>query len=249
MKVIIIEDEQLSAEHLVRLLHKIDPSIQVIAQLDSVEASVNAFENGLTADLMLVDIHLADGSSFDLFSQISIDIPVIFTTAFDQYAIQAFQLNSIAYLLKPIDGLELSKALNKFSKLTIQEQQRLIVQIQNLQSAPNYKQRFLVKLGENIHSIKTNEICHFISEDGMVFLINHQGKRFPIDFTLDQLESNLQPEHFFRINRKVILHIDCIQKMAAYFNSRLKVQTLHLNGDETIVSRERVAAFKEWLNQ
>lgn len=198
---------------------------------------------------MFVDIHLADGSSFEIFSQISIDIPVIFTTAFDQYAIQAFQLNSIAYLLKPIDGLELSKALNKFSKLTIQEQQRLIVQIQNLQSTPNYKQRFLVKLGENIHSIKTNEICHFISVDGMVFLINHQGKRFPIDFTLDQLESNLQPEYFFRINRKVILHIDCIQKIAAYFNSRLKVQTLHLNGDETIVSRERVAAFKEWLNQ
>lgn len=249
MKVIIIEDEQLSAEHLVRLLQKIDSSIQVIAQLDSVEASVNAFEKGLTADLMFVDIHLADGSSFEIFSQISIDIPVIFTTAFDQYAIQAFQLNSIAYLLKPIDGLELSKALNKFSKLTIQEQQRLIVQIQNLQSTPNYKQRFLVKLGENIHSIKTNEICHFISEDGMVFLINHQGKRFPIDFTLDQLESNLQPEYFFRINRKVILHIDCIQKIAAYFNSRLKVQTLHLNGDETIVSRERVAAFKEWLNQ
>lgn len=249
MKVIIIEDEQLSAEHLVRLLHKIDPSIQVIAQLDSVEASLAAFHNGLTADFMLVDIHLADGSSFDLFSQISIDIPVIFTTAFDQYAIQAFQLNSIAYLLKPIDGLELSKALNKLSKWTIQEQQRLIGQIQQLHASPTYKQRFLVKLGDQIHSIKTNEIHHFISEDGMVFLVNSLNKRFPVDFTLDQLESLLQPEQFFRINRKVILHIDGIQKISSFFNSRLKIQTTHLNGDETVVSRERVNAFKEWLNQ
>jgi DNA-binding LytR/AlgR family response regulator len=221
MKIIIIEDEQLSAEHLELLLLRIDPTIQVVQRFESVKQSIQAFQSGVEADLLFVDIHLADGNSFEIFDKVIIDIPVIFTTAFDQYAIQAFKTNSIDYLLKPIGINDLQVSLQKFQK--INQNQNLIKSLINIAQPKNFKNRFMVKLGENIISVKTEEIAHFKAEDGIVLFANKQGKRYPVNYTLDQLEPMLDPGIFFRINRKVIIHIDSIQKVGSFFNNRLKV--------------------------
>lgn len=247
MKIIIIEDEQLSAEHLELLLLRIDPTIQVVQRFESVKQSIQAFQSGVEADLLFVDIHLADGNSFEIFDKVNIDIPVIFTTAFDQYAIQAFKTNSIDYLLKPIGINDLQVSLQKFQK--INQNQNLIKSLINIAQPKNFKNRFMVKLGENIISVKTEEIDHFKAEDGIVLFANKQGKRYPVNYTLDQLEPMLDPGIFFRINRKVIIHIDSIQKVGSFFNNRLKVSTQFIDGDDAVVSRERVGNFKDWLNR
>lgn len=249
MNVVIIEDEHLSAEHLMRLLERIDASIQVVQRFETVKQSQDAFKNGLRADLLFVDIHLADGNAFELFSSISIDIPVIFTTAFDQYAIQSFQTNSIDYLLKPIGIDELTVAINKFNRLSRQQHQQLVQNLINIRPQSSFKTRFMVKLGENIVSIKTDEVDHFKAEDGIVLLVNQFGKRYPVDYTMDQLEPLLDPAIFFRINRKAYVNIENVKKVGQFFNSRLKVSTNHLDGDDAVVSRERVGNFKEWLNR
>ena len=251
MKVIIIEDELLSADLLVRMLHKIDMSIEIVAVLDSVKAAAEAFQKCLTADLLFLDIHLADGLSFDLFSLVTIDIPVIFTTAYSEYAIKAFEVNSVGYLLKPISQDDVCRALDKYKKFGQKEKDTLIENISNVfrQLSRQYKSRFMVKQGSTIDSIKTDDIHHFITHDGITFLVALQGKRYAVDYTLDQLENLLSPDDFFRINRKVILSIRSIQKVNTYFNSRLAITTAHLDGEAAIVSRERVNDFKSWLDK
>lgn len=251
MNVIIIEDEKLSADYLTRMLHKLDANIEVLAVLDSVEQSVIQLKNGLKADLIFLDIHLADGISFEIFNRVEISIPIIFTTAFSDYAIKAFEVNSIDYLLKPIGLLELNRALEKYKKIAIQPNYQFLAQLKNViqQATPVYKNRFLVKTGQAIDSIPVEEVQHFISNEGITFLVNNQGKRFPIDYHLEQLESVLSPQLFFRMNRKVIISLKCIQKVSVYTNSRLIVQTAQLDGDAAIVSRERVNDFKLWLDQ
>lgn len=251
MNVIIIEDEQLSADHLATLLQRCDPSIHVSHRFESVKQSVEAFRSGVSADLLFVDIHLADGSSFEIFSETEIRIPTIFTTAFDQYAIQAFRTNSIDYLLKPIDIAELRRALDKFRQLNVQQHAQLLSHI--LQNSgfqqKQYKNRFMVKLGDNLMTVKTEETDHFTYEDGIVLLVSKTGKRYPVDYTLEQLEQLLDPNAFFRISRKIIVHIDAIVKVGNYFNSRLKITTLQLQTEDGVVSRVRVSDFKQWLNR
>ena len=251
MNAIIIEDEKLSAEHLALLLKKIDPSISIIANLDSVKKSVDEFKKGLKADLLFVDIHLADGLSFDIFSKITIDTPVIFTTAYDEYAIQAFKINSVDYLLKPIGIDDLRQAIEKYKKLNTHRQIRNIENIAaTYQSvSKQFKNRFMVKMGDTISSIKTEDILHFISEDGVVLIATENGKRFVIDYTLDTLETLLMPDIFFRINRKVIININSVQKVVTYFNSRLKLNSGNLKDEDAVVSRERVYDFKQWLDR
>lgn len=251
MKVIIIEDEQLSADHLSTLLERCDPSIQVTHRFESVRQSTEAFRSGVTADLLFVDIHLADGSSFEIFAETEIAIPTIFTTAFDQYAIQAFRTNSIDYLLKPIDIAELQRALEKFRQLSFQHQSQLIAQLLKSPGIgkSSHKNRFMVKLGDNLMTVKTEDTDHFTYEDGIVLLIHKNGKRYPVDYTLDQLEQLLDPDNFFRINRKIIVHIDSIVKVGNFFNSRLKITTPLLQTDDGVVSRVRVSDFKQWLNK
>lgn len=251
MNVIIIEDEQLSADHLANLLQRCDNSINVTHRFESVKQSVESFRSGVTADLLLVDIHLADGSSFEIFTETEIAIPTIFTTAFDQYAIQAFRTNSIDYLLKPIDIVELQRALDKFKQLNTQQHTQLLSQIllhSGLQQK-QFKSRFMVKLGDNLMTVKTEETDHFTYEDGIVLLVNRNGKRYPVDYTLEQLEQVLDPDRFFRISRKIIVNIDAIVKVGNYFNSRLKITTLQLQSDDGVVSRVRVSDFKQWLNK
>lgn len=250
MKVVIIEDEKLSAEHLTVLLQKIDSSIVVVESFDTISASVTAFKEGLNADLIFMDIHLADGNSFEIFNQIELEIPVIFTTAFDNYAIQAFKQNSVDYLLKPIAFADLQFALEKFKKQQQFGNKDLISSIASAYQQINkeYKTRFLVKLGQTIDTITTEEIHHFETKESLSFLVTNKGNRYLIDYTLDQLETMLQPKNFFRINRKIILHIQSIEKVTTYFNSRLSITTKFLDSDAKIVSRDRVNDFKKWLD-
>lgn len=251
MKVIIIEDEKLSAELLSRLIAKIDPAIEILTVLDSVKRSVEAFQSGLKADLIFLDIHLADGISFELFSQIALDIPVIFTTAYSEYAIKAFEVNSVDYLLKPIGKSELSRAIDKFKKYNKDHQQLMLEQISNAYQQINkqYKSRFMVKVGATLESIRVEDILHFITHDGLTFLTIANGKRYPVDYTLDQLEALVSSEQFFRINRKVILSLSAIGKISTYVNSRLVISSTHLDGESGVVSRERVNDFKAWLDR
>ena len=251
MKAIIIEDESLSADHLKTLLKRIDKNIEVIAIYESVKQSVDAFKNGISCDLLFVDIHLADGLSFEIFSKVAIETPVIFTTADDDYAIKAFKLNSIDYLLKPIGIDDLKIALNKYKKINHVHQSNIIEDITNAYQTlnKNYKSRFMVKIGDSISSIKTEEITHFISEDGIVLLAINGGKRFITDYTLDILETLIDPQLFFRINRKVIVNINSINKVSPYFNSRLKIDFAGLEDEDTIISRDRVTDFKHWLDK
>lgn len=251
MKVIIVEDENLSAEHLTLLLNKIDNSIKVIKYITTVKAAVNYFKENIPADLIFLDIHLADGNSFDIFSKIQIDIPVIFTTAFDNYAIKAFKQNSIDYLLKPVSLQDLQFALDKFNKQHLLTNKQLIENITTAYQQMNrqYKSRFLVKKGQTIDTIQTDEIHHFESQDSLTFLTTTTGSRYIIDYTLEQLETILLPNDFFRINRKIIIHIQSVEKVNTYFNGRLAIISKQLEGDKRIVSRERVNDFKQWLDK
>lgn len=250
MNAIIIEDEKLSAEHLANLLKRIDISINVIATFDSVKKSVEAFQKGINGDVVFVDVHLADGLSFDIFSKIQIDTPVIFTTAFDEYAIKAFKLNSVDYLLKPIGADDLRVAIDKLKKFN-QRHTSIIKEIASAYQNFNkqYKNRFMVKMGDSIVSIKTEDVLHFIAEDGITLMVTMMGKRYAVDYTLDQLEGLVSPNLFFRINRKVLISINAVQKVSSYFNSRLKINSELLEDESAIISRERVNEFKAWLDK
>ncbi len=248
MKVVIVEDEVLSQEHLERMLQRINVDLEVVAKLDSVKGCKAFFAQFPQVDLVFMDIHLADGNAMDFLKEFPISTPIIFTTAFDQYALNAFKVNAVDYLLKPIDKNELEAAIQKHLRLSSQQQNDLLENIRMLTKGNAYKNRFMVKLGDSLSSIKAEEIHHFISEDGMVLLVTNQGKRFPLDYNLDQLEQLIEPTQFFRINRKVIIRLDAIQKVASYFNSRLRIHALQLSEDDAIVSRERVGNFKEWFS-
>jgi DNA-binding LytR/AlgR family response regulator len=251
MKALIVEDEHLSALHLKTLLNKVAPEIEVIQILDSVKATVHFLKQKPTLDLLFLDIHLADGLSFEIFQQIEVLQPVIFTTAFDEYAIKAFKVNSIDYLLKPIGLSELKTAINKFNtqniSLNINNHPKHQMAFEMM--SKSQKTRFMVKMGENLSSIKTDEIAYFIAEDGIVILLTKEGKRFPIDYTMEALDAVLGKEEFFRINRKIILNIDQIIQVQSYFNGRLKIKLKFVLNEDCIVSRERVNDFKKWLDQ
>jgi DNA-binding LytR/AlgR family response regulator len=251
MKALIVEDEPLSANYLKTLLFKVAPEIEVVKMLDSVKSVINYLKYKPDIDLLFFDIHLADGLSFEIFQQVEVLQPVIFTTAYDEYAIKAFKVNSIDYLLKPIGLSDLKTALNKFNtqnaslNIANNHKHQLAFEMMN----KSQKTRFIVKMGENLSSIKTEEIAFFIAEDGIVILATKEGKRFPIDYTMDALEAIVNKDLFFRINRKLILNIDQIIQVQTYFNGRLKIKLKHELNDECIVSRERVNDFKRWLDQ
>lgn len=249
MNVVIVEDEKLSAEHLSLLLQRIDKNIQVVQYFDAVKSTTEAFKKGLDADLLFLDIHLADGNSFEIFNNIQTNISIIFTTAYDNYAIQAFKQNSIDYLLKPISQQDLKFALEKYKKQQQNNNKQLIENIATAYQQLNkqYKSRFLVKSGQTIDTIRTEDIHHFETQESMSFLVTNKGSRYAIDYTLDQLESIISPKDFFRINRKIIIHIKAIEKVSTYFNSRLSIASNLLKGEANIVSRERVNDFKVWL--
>jgi DNA-binding LytR/AlgR family response regulator len=250
MKVVIIEDEKLSAEHLTLLLQKLDNGIEVVRYLDTVKGTISALNEGLQADLFFFDIHLADGNSFEVFAKTNMEYPVIFTTAYDNYAIQAFKQNSIDYLLKPVAIKELQFAIEKFKKQQQVPGNTFLQQVARAYQELNksYKSRFLIKKGQLMEYVPTEEISFFETQDSLSFLVTNKGNRYVIDYTMDELETLLQPKGFFRINRKIIIHITAIEKVGNYFNSRLYVVSKLLEGDARIVSRDRVSDFKQWLD-
>jgi two-component system, LytTR family, response regulator LytT len=254
MNVLILEDEILSAQRAKTLLHEHDPTISVIETIDSVEDATEWLSRNPEPDLMLVDIHLSDGLSFDLFKKIQIKSPVIFTTAFDQYAIQAFKINSIDYLLKPLDKSELGFALNKFKALSQERKSELTSDIQRVMETFNahnkkYKNRFLVKFGDNIQFKNTDEIAYFFADDKITYLVSNEGRRFIIDYKLEQLEDLLNPQFFFRLNRKFVIRIDAVQKVKTLMNSRLQVFLKPNFEQEIFVSKDKTGEFKTWLDQ
>lgn len=252
MQTLIIEDELPAGRQLQKLLMEMRPGIRVLSILDSVEGAVKWLRREKNPDLIFMDIQLADGLSFDIFSQVEISVPVIFTTAYDQYTLRAFKVNSIDYLLKPVEPVELEKALTKFDRLFGRRayyDQALIDQLIQSVSQNDYKERFLVKAGQYLTYIQVEDIRSLYSEDGMVFALTGNGKKHPLDYTLEQLEKLLNPAVFFRTNRKVILHIEGIRKISPYFNSRLILDTNPPTGFDIIVSRDRVQDFKNWLDR
>ncbi|MEL6654378.1 MAG: LytTR family DNA-binding domain-containing protein [Bacteroidota bacterium] len=250
MKAIIVEDEKHARDHLQHLLHSINPEIEILAQLESVEATAKWLD-AHEPELIFLDIHLADDLSFSLFEQRQIDCPVIFTTAYDQYAIQAFKVNSIDYLLKPIDPDELRAALDKFQRLAKPEsiQIKALEQIFTQTQSPSYQKRFLVKKGEKISSVKVSDIAYFEGEDRYVSLIKRDGQRYFVDYKLADLEGMLDPNEFFRLNRSFICHFDAIDNMHALSKSRVKVNLDPPSKREIIVSTDNTRLFKEWLNR
>jgi DNA-binding LytR/AlgR family response regulator len=250
MNVLIIEDEKLAAEKLESMLLETSPEIRVLAQLGSIKESVKwLLQNN--ADLIFLDIQLSDGISFSIFDQVPVSTPIIFTTAYDQYAIKAFQLNSISYLLKPIRKNDLAESLQKFRSLKSAfgiDFDVLLDQIQGRQ--PEFKKRFLIQIGEKIKKVEVTETAYFYVQDKSSYLRTHNGKNFPMDYTLDKLEAMLDPARFFRINRKYLVNIDAISNMVAYSRGRVKLELKPKANDEfdSIVSIERSSDFKKWLD-
>ncbi len=256
MKILIIEDEPLAAERLSDLILKLDSEIQILDVMDSVRESIEWFQNNDAPDMCFMDIQLADGLSFDIFEKAEVTCPIIFTTAYDEYAIQAFKVNSIDYLLKPVDLDGVQKAFDKYRGLVQQPstQQKvtdlnLIHQVMNMMNK-TYKSRFIVKAGNHITSIPVSEILYFYSEHKTTWLKTQALKKHAIDYTLEQLEDLLDPKQFFRLNRKYLVAYPSIQSILTYSNSRLKVNLHDLPKQEQIlISREKVGRFKEWLDQ
>ena len=252
MKVLIIEDEFHAVQYLSGLLKELIPGLQILGTLDTVEESVEWFQTHTAPDLVFMDIQLADGLSFDIFKHIELTAPVIFTTAFDQYTLRAFKLNSIDYLLKPVEKEELEAALAKYSKYhqaqPTTDWQQLLANLP-IQQHDAYRQRFLTKQGKSLTYLLTNDIAYLYSDEGITFAIDLQGKRFVIDTTIDRLQGELDPKDFFRINRGQIVHINAIQQIDSWFSHRLKIKVQPEDQRvEHVVSRDRVRDFKAWLD-
>ncbi|TRX63199.1 LytTR family DNA-binding domain-containing protein [Carboxylicivirga sp. M1479] len=255
MRVLIIEDEKPAVDNLKHLLNRYDNSIEVVGELDSIQASVEWFSNPLnTVDLVFMDIHLSDGLSFEIFNKTQLNLPVIFTTAYNEYAIQAFKVNSIDYLLKPLDYDDLFSAMEKLESLRenlSSASQRIKLEELNealLHYRKTYKERFMVKLGERIKSVTSDKIVLFYAEGRNAFILTSKGNRYIIDYKLEELEELLNPGTFYRISRSFIVNINHIQDVLVHSNSRLKIQFEQPFDREVIVSREKVNHFKNWFS-
>ncbi len=252
MQVVIIEDEAPAANRLSKLLKNIDEKVEVVAKLDSVEASVNYFRSGNLIDLIFMDIQLADGLSFDIFSQVTIAAPVVFTTAFDQYTLKAFKVNSIDYLLKPIDEDELVLAFDKYKKLYPKKEvdfsEKMIKLLKDIQPT-KYKERLLIKRGQQLSYVKTTETAFCYAEGKLCYAVDFNKNKILLECNLTQLEDQLQPSRFYRINRQLLVNIDAVRKVHIWIGGRLKIELSPSLNVDSIVSRERVNGFKEWLGR
>ena len=254
MKVLIIEDEAPAFRRLEKILHEIVSTMEILEVFDSVEDTVGYLKNHEAPDLMFMDIQISDGVSFQIFEQAEVKCPVIFTTAYDEYMLKAFKVNSIDYLLKPIKKEELEAALTKYKSLhsatpapSTDSLNEIISQIK-LGVTP-YKSRFLVKQGDKMLAIKSQDIVCFQSKHGIVHIVTKNEKSYLSDFTLDDLMSHLDPSLFCRANRQFIVHIDYINTVHKYFKGKLLVEMEHFDGDQIIVSTEKATAFKSWIDQ
>jgi two-component system LytT family response regulator len=258
MKVLIIEDESPAARRLKQLLSACPHNIEVISIIESIAHAVDWISSNSSPDLIFMDIQLADGQSFEIFNHATINCPVIFTTAYDEYALKAFKLNGIEYLLKPIAQEDLNQALNKYlmlkkenSKPSLNENnvnyELLDRFIQEIGTNKPYKSRLLIKIGDKMMTLPVDQIAYFISEDKLVHAISFDGKKHPLDYSLEDLETMLDPKSFFRINRQFIAKINAIQSVHNYFNGKLKLFLTPTTSKEVVVSREKANQFKQWL--
>lgn len=251
MKAIIIEDENLTAKRLQSLLHKYDPTIQVLEILPSVQEAVEWFNTHPEPDIIFMDIHLEDDLAFKIFEQIHLHAPVIFTTAYDEYMIKAFKVNSIDYLLKPINYEELVQSIEKFKNLKKQfanPNMETLLQFMGTKE-PEYKSRFMITVGTRIKSIETEDIAYFYSEEKLTFMVTKEGQQLPIDFSLDKLTGLLNPKDYFRISRQFIVSFESIQSVHAHIKGKLKLELKPACKFEVFVSGDRMSDFKEWLGR
>ncbi|SOC79611.1 two component transcriptional regulator, LytTR family [Salinimicrobium sediminis] len=254
MRTVIIEDEAFAADALENQILQLRPNAQILEKLESVEESVKWLKTHEQPDVLFCDIHLSDGSSFEIFKQVDLQSPVIFTTAFDEFAIEAFKVNSVDYLLKPIKKDALERSIKKHESLQQGNMQQELENIRNLlrngplKPSVAKKSRFMVKSGQSIKVIQQEEIAFFLAEEGIVLLVNFDKQRFVIDYTLDQLEEKLDPEKFFRANRQLIVSINAVARAEPYFKGRLLLQTEPSAPGDQVISSNKASAFKKWLD-
>jgi DNA-binding LytR/AlgR family response regulator len=254
MKVVIIEDEPQAQKELKRLLGNSSFKIEVLECLDSVEDAVEWLATNEAPDLMFFDIQLSDGLSFEIFEHIEVKSPIIFTTAFDEYAIKAFKVNSVDYLLKPVKQSELNAALFKFDAINQKMKRSGGLQMDQIQELlqlhkPRFKNRFLCRIGDQITYVNTEDIAYFKAEDNEVLLITNSGQKYFINHSLDQLNNYLNPDYFYRINRAYFVHLSAIKKISKYFNSRLLLYLSPETEGEVLISRAKVTDFLNWIDK
>ncbi len=248
MNVLIVEDERIAYEKLKALLANIAPEMHVVGNARSIQEGIELLNGKSRIDLAFFDIQLEDGLSFSIFEQTAPNIPVIFTTAYDDYAIRAFDHYSIAYLLKPIQKTELKKALDKFKAMKPQDDySEILLKAIRQAREESYKERFTVKVGTKIRLIDTKEVTCFYSREKGSYIFTNSGKHYLIDYSMDQLEKMVDPKQFHRINRKHIVNVHAIDRVIQYTNSRLKIALSPQFDEDIVVARERVKAFKKWL--
>jgi DNA-binding LytR/AlgR family response regulator len=250
MQVIIIEDEIPAANRLTKLLKSIDAGIDVIVVLDSIESSVKYLQFPKNIDLIFMDIQLADGLSFDIFKHTKIETPVIFTTAFDQYTLKAFKVNSIDYLLKPIDEKELAQAVEKYKHLHTEKENNFSEKMLELfreMNGTKYKERLLIKRGQQLSYLKIETTAYCYADGKLCYAVDFNGNKYLLENNLSHLEEQLQPTKFYRINRHLLVNIEAVQKVHTWLGGRLKLELTLATTAETVVSRDRVNGFKDWL--
>jgi DNA-binding LytR/AlgR family response regulator len=254
-KAIIIEDEKPAAEHLQRLINQVDIKIDILKIISSVDEALSWFKNNPLPDLIFLDIQLSDGLSFEIFNHVNITCPVIFTTAYEEYAIKAFKVNSIDYLLKPIGIDDLKYAIDQFRSISYnitdsynQTFRNKVDQVMKMLTN-NYKSRFIVNMGMHIKSVEVEKINLFYSLEKATFILDNTGKTYDINYSLEQIEKLIDPKQFFRISRKHIININAIADIISYSGSRLKLKIVNSKDDDILVSRSKLTEFRRWLER
>ncbi len=254
MNILIVEDEELAVKKLQKTLAAVDDTAVVLASTDSIKSTVEWLNDNPQPDLILMDIELADGQSFEIFNLVDVKSPVIFTTSYDEYALKAFKVNSVDYLLKPIQKEELAAALTKYKKLQSNAKpdislDSLVKELQQKLQPKEYRKRFLVKHGQKLVSVEVEDIAYFYSDGRLNFFKTKDNKKFVVDYTMDELEDMLDPERYFRISRSFYVSVTSIDKIDDYFGNRLILALLPEVDKEALVSREKVTEFKKWMGK
>lgn len=248
MKIIVFEDETHNAERLIHLLQQCVPVLEVIAVIESVEEGIKWFrQSAVTVDLIFMDIQLSDGNCFEMFDQLDIRTPIIFTTAYDSFALQAFKVYSVDYLMKPIAIKDLKRALEKFEYFKVPPEPAVNISKIAEEFFKREHTRFMGKINNQLVYVKAKEIAYIHFSEGLTWATTQSSQKIPLDYSLDQIEKMLDKNLFFRINRQLIIHVDAIKKITTYYNSRLVIQLFPPTETEAIISRERVSSFKSWL--